>query len=79
VVEQASRPEIMVMIMTVHAADATRQAAEASGTDTLLLKQTLGTVLGPTIQYLRSSRAPLRASQDSAPLGHGRWPCRETS
>jgi DNA-binding NarL/FixJ family response regulator len=75
---KAERPEIKVIIVTVHAEAAYRQAAEASGADAFLLKKTLGTVLLPTIQRLRGSLAP-PASQDDAQPGHGRWPCRETS
>ena len=76
---KAERPEIKVIIVTVHTEAAYRQAAEASGADAFLLKKTLGTVLVPTIQRLRGSPAPLQASQDSAPPGHGQGPCRETS
>ena len=76
---KAERPEIKVIIVTVHAEDAYRQAAEANGADVFLLKKTLGTVLVPTIQCLRSSLAPPQASQDCAQPGHGLWPCCETS
>src|SRR5438132_191822 len=76
---KAERPEIKVIIVTVHAEDAYRQAAEASGADAFPLKKTLGTVLSPTIHGLRGSLAPPQAYQDSAQPGHGRWPCRETS
>ena len=69
---KAERPEIKVIIVTVHAEDAYRQAAEASGTDAFLLKKTLGTVLLPTIQRLRGSLAPPQASQDNAPPGDER-------
>ena len=62
---KAERPEIKVIIVTAHAEDAYRQAAEASGADAFLLKKTLVTVLLPTIQCLRGSLAPLRASHDS--------------
>ena len=55
---KAERPEIKVIIVTVHAEDAYRQAAEASGADAFLLKKTLGTVLLPTIQRLRGSLPP---------------------
>jgi len=68
---KAERPEIKVIIVTVHAEDAYRQAAEASGADAFLLKKTLGTVLLPTIQRLRGSLAPPQASQDNAQPGHG--------
>src|SRR5438105_9719848 len=40
---KAKRPEIQVIIVTVHDEDAYRQAAEASGADAFLLKKTLGT------------------------------------
>ena len=69
---KAERPEIKVIIVTVHDEDAYRQAAAASGADAFLLKKTLGTVLVPTIQGLRGSLAPPQASPDSAPPGHGR-------
>ncbi len=68
---KAERPEIKVIIVTVHDEDAYRQAAEASGADAFLLKKTLGTVLLPTIQHLRGSLAPPQASQDNAQPGHG--------
>src|SRR6266849_6126083 len=68
---KAERPEIKVIIVTVHDEDAYRQAAEASGADAFLLKKTLGTVLLPTIQRLRGSLAPPQASQDNAQPGHG--------
>src|SRR5262244_861779 len=55
---KAERPEIKVIIMTVHDEDAYRQAAEASGADAFLLKKTLGTALVPTIQRLRGSQTP---------------------
>jgi DNA-binding NarL/FixJ family response regulator len=76
---KAERPEIKVIIVTVHDEDPYRQAAEASGADAFLLKKTLGTVLVPTIQRLRGSLAPPQASQDTAHPGHGRWPCCKTS
>ena len=69
---KAERPEIKVIIVTVHDEDAYRQAAAASGADAFLLKKTLGTVLVPTIQGLRGSLAPPQASQDNAPPGQGR-------
>ena len=49
--------------MTGHTEDAYRQAAETSGADAFLLKRTLGTVLGPTLQLLRASLAPPQAPQ----------------
>ena len=55
---KAERPATKVMIVTVHAEEAYRQAAEASGADAFLLKKTLGTVLLPTIQRLRGSLPP---------------------
>jgi len=63
---KAERPETKVIIVTVHDEDAYRQAAEASGADAFLLKKTLGTALVPTIQRLRGSQTPPRASQDNA-------------
>ena len=63
---KAERPEIKAIIVTVHDEDAYRQAAEAGGADAFLLKKTLGTVLVPTIQRLRGSLTPPRASQDNA-------------
>src|SRR5262247_739561 len=76
---KAERPASKVIIVTVHTEDAYRQAAEASGADAFLLKRTLRTDLVPTLQRLRGSLAPPQASQDHAPPGHGRWPCREAS
>src|SRR5262245_641043 len=76
---KAEHPERKVIIVTVHTEDAYRQAAEASGADAFLLKRTLRIDLGPTLQRLRSALAPPQASQDHAPPGHGRWPCRGTS
>jgi len=76
---KVERPEIKVIIVTVHDEDAYRQAAEVSGADAFLLKKTLGTVLLPTIQRLRGSLAPLQAAQDNAQASHERWPCREPS
>ena len=49
---KAERPEIKVIIVTVHAEDAYRQAAEASGADAFLLKKSLVTDLLPTIRCL---------------------------
>jgi DNA-binding NarL/FixJ family response regulator len=69
---KAERPEIKVIIVTVHDEDAYRQAAEASGADAYLLKKTLGTDLLPTLQRLRGSLAPPQTSQDNAQPGHGR-------
>jgi DNA-binding NarL/FixJ family response regulator len=71
---KAERPEIKVIIVTVHDEDAYRQAAEASGADAFLLKKTLGTDLLSTIQRLRGSLAPPQASQDNAQPSHGREP-----
>ena len=59
---KAERPEIKVIIVTVHDEDAYRQAAAASGADAFLLKKTLGSLLLPTIQRLRSSPPPPPAS-----------------
>jgi DNA-binding NarL/FixJ family response regulator len=42
---KAERPEIKVIIVTMHTEEAYRQAAEASGADAFLLKKTLGTAL----------------------------------
>ena len=49
---KVERPGTKVIIMTAHAEDAYRQAAEASGADAFLLKKTIGTVLLPTIRRL---------------------------
>ena len=49
---KAARPETKIIIVTVHAEDAYRQAAETSGADAFLLKKTLGTVLLPTMRRL---------------------------
>src|SRR5262249_12527684 len=76
---KAERPEIKVIIVTVHTEDAYRQAAEASGADAFLLKRTLGTVLMPTIQHLRGSLARPQASQENASPGHGQGPCCDTA
>ena len=59
---KAERPATTVIIVTVHAEDAYRQAAADSGADAFLLKKTLVTVLLPTIQRLRGSRPPPQAS-----------------
>ena len=53
---KAERPESKIIIVTGHTEDAYRQAAETSGADAFLLKRTLGTVLVPTLQRLRSPR-----------------------
>ena len=76
---KAERPEIKVIVVTVHDEDAYRQAAVTRGADAFLLKKTLGTVLLPTIQRLRGSLAPPQASQDNAQPDDKRCPCRETS
>jgi DNA-binding NarL/FixJ family response regulator len=76
---KAERPEIKVIIVTVHTEDAYRQAAEASGADAFLLKKTLMAVLLPTIQRLRGSLAPPQASPDRAQPGHGQWLCCKSS
>src|SRR5919109_4113493 len=55
---KVERPETKVIIMTVHAEDAYRRAAEASGSDAFLLKKTLMTDLLPTIRHLHSSMSP---------------------
>lgn len=55
---KTARPETKIIIATVHAEDAYRQAAEASGADAFLLKKTLVTLLLPTIQRLRGSPTP---------------------
>ena len=49
---KVQHPGIKVIIVTGHAEDAYRQAAEASGADAFLLKKTIGTVLLPTIRHL---------------------------
>ena len=72
---KAERPEIKVIIVTVHDEDAYRQAAEASGADAFLLKKTLVTVLLPTIQRLRGSMSPPHASRGSAQPGPGLGHC----
>ena len=54
---KAARPATTVIIVTVHAEDAYRQAAADGGADALLLKKTLVTVLLSTIQRLPRSRA----------------------
>jgi len=76
---KAERPEIKVIIVTMHTEEAYRQAAEASGADAFLLKKTLGTALVPTIHRLRGSLTPPQASQAPPSPGHGHGPCRETS
>jgi len=63
---KTERPETKVVIVTVHAEDAYRRAAEDSGADAFLLKKTLVTVLLPTIQRLRGSVSPPHASRGSA-------------
>ena len=63
---KTERPETTVIIVTVHAEDAYRQAAADSGADAFLLKKTLVAVLLPTIQRLRGSTAPPQASCGSA-------------
>ena len=50
---KAERPEIKVIIVTAHAEETYRQAAESSCADAFLLKKTLGTALLPTTQRLR--------------------------
>ena len=50
---KAERPEIKVIIVTVHDEDAYRQVAADGGADAFLLKKTLVTILLPTIQHLR--------------------------
>ena len=59
---KVERPATKVIIVTVHAEDAYRQAAADSGADAFLLKKTLVAVLLPTIQRLRGSTAPPQAS-----------------
>jgi DNA-binding NarL/FixJ family response regulator len=58
---KAERPETKVIIVTVHAEDAYRRAAEDGGADAFLLKKTLMTVLLPTIQRMRNSMSPPHA------------------
>jgi DNA-binding NarL/FixJ family response regulator len=60
---KAARPEIKVIIVTVHTEDAYRRAAEDSGADALLLKKTPMTVLLPTIRRLLA--APHSSPEDS--------------
>jgi NarL family two-component system response regulator LiaR len=55
---KAERPETKVIIVTVHAEEAYRRAAEDGGADAFLLKKTLMTVLLPTIQRMRNSTSP---------------------
>jgi DNA-binding NarL/FixJ family response regulator len=55
---KAARPATQVIIVTVHAEDAYRRAAEDSGADAVLVKKTLMTVLLPTIRRLRCSMSP---------------------
>ena len=62
----AARPATTVIIVTVHAEDAYRRAAEDSGADAFLLKKTLVAVLLPTIQRLHGSTSPPQASCGSA-------------
>jgi two-component system, NarL family, response regulator DesR len=61
---KAVRPAIKVIIVTVHAEDAYRQAAEASGANAFLLKKTLMTTLLPTLQRhgVAAARSPAGAS-----------------
>ena len=59
---KTERPETKVIIVTVHAEDAYRQAAADSGADAFLLKKTLVAILLPTIQRLRGSLSPPQAS-----------------
>ena len=59
---KAERPATTVIIVTVHAEDAYRRAAEDGGADAFLLKKTLVAVLLPTIQRLRGSTSPPPAS-----------------
>ena len=59
---KTERPATTVIIVTVHAEDAYRQAAEDGGADAFLLKKTLVTVLLPTIQRLRGSTSPPQVS-----------------
>lgn len=63
---KAERPATKIIIVTVHAEDAYRRAAEDSGADAFLLKKTLVTVLPPTIQRLRGCTSPPPASCGSA-------------
>ena len=55
---KAERPATTVIIVTVHAEDAYRQAAADGGADAFLLKKTLVTVLLPTLQRLRGALPP---------------------
>ncbi len=59
---KTARPETTVIIVTVHAEDAYRQAAADGGADAFLLKKTLVTVLLPTLQRLRGCMPPPPAS-----------------
>jgi DNA-binding NarL/FixJ family response regulator len=51
---KAGRPETKVIIVTVHAEEAYRKAAEDGGADAFLVKKTLMTALLPTIRRIRS-------------------------
>jgi DNA-binding NarL/FixJ family response regulator len=59
---KVERPATTVIIVTVHAEDAYRQAAADGGADAFLLKKTLVTVLLPTIQRLCGCMPPPPAS-----------------
>ena len=59
---KAERPATTVIIVTVHAEDAYRQAAADGGADAFLLKKTLVTVLLPTLQRLCGSLPPPQMS-----------------
>src|SRR3989442_8926178 len=76
---KTARPETTVIIVTVHAEDAYRQAAEESGADAFLLKKTVVTVLLPTIRRLRGSLSPPQVSCGSARPGLERGHCRGAS
>jgi len=59
---KGERPETKVIIVTVHAEDAYRRAAEANGADAVVVKKTLMRVLVPTLRRLCGSMPPPQAS-----------------
>ena len=55
---KADRPQAKVVILTVHADEAYRQAALASGADGFLSKKTLAAGLVPTLKAMGPERPP---------------------
>lgn len=55
---KADRPEAKVVILTVHADEAYRRAALASGADGFLSKKTLAAGLVPTLKAMGPERPP---------------------